>query len=37
MRWRPSAIQIEFVLLATLMIWWLASSAKYLLSYLAGI
>jgi len=34
MRWRPSAIQIEFALLLVGTIAWLGYSVKYLLSYL---
>jgi hypothetical protein len=36
MRWRPSAIHIEFAFLLAITIIWLVFSAKYLLSYLAG-
>jgi len=37
MRWRPSAVHIEFAFLAVLTIAWLAYSAKSLLSYLAAL
>jgi len=37
MKWRPSAIHIEFAFLAVLTIVWLAYTAKNLLSYFVKI
>jgi len=37
MKWRPSAIHVEFALLLAITIAWLAYAAKNLLSYILKI